>query len=369
MLNKNKTTVNKKRMTIRILTMALVLQMFSGFDVSASSNSKSSKDGEMGVQPNVMVDFNTESEYNNKITPKVNKKSDMVAIYKKANKKSDIVGYLPAGSIGKILVQYDDWTQVKSGDITGWVRTSKISDGYGMKEMTTEKEKLFNKVVKVKADVLRVREDASKQSEVVDMVTKGDELNLIDEKSDWVKTDLGFVSKDYVSTEIDFLSAISVDELNNSQTSNSNSDDGNNRNNLDFSDVPDNSDCSELRQEMVKWACTKLGCPYVYGGESFETGIDCSAYVRAIYAQFGMSLPRTSASQSVIAPGIDIEDIQPGDLLFYLNKSGRVGHVAMYIGDGKVINASTESTGVIIYDITYRTPYKIVNMIKHFGKE
>lgn len=119
----------------------------------------------------------------------------------------------------------------------------------------------------------------------------------------------------------------------------------------------------EKRQKVVEYALTFLGCPYRYGGNDPRTGVDCSGFVRYVLSNAaGVNISRTSASQAKEGVAISDVQMQAGDLLFY-SKGGRINHVAMYIGGGKVIHASTVKTGVKISQWNYRTPVKIVNVL------
>ena len=105
-----------------------------------------------------------------------------------------------------------------------------------------------------------------------------------------------------------------------------------------------------------------LGNPYVYGGTSLTNGADCSGFTMRIFEHFGVSIGRTSRDQASNGKQISLSEIQPGDLLFYA--SGKtINHVALYIGDGKIIHASTSKTGIIISNAYYRTPAKAVTFL------
>ena len=106
------------------------------------------------------------------------------------------------------------------------------------------------------------------------------------------------------------------------------------------------------RQAMISFAEQFLGGPYVWGGESLTNGCDCSGFTQQVYAQFGIALPRTSYEQAAVGVKIPKTEAVPGDLLFYA-RDGVVYHVLMYIGDGKAINASSSSTGIVISDVDY----------------
>jgi cell wall-associated NlpC family hydrolase len=116
-----------------------------------------------------------------------------------------------------------------------------------------------------------------------------------------------------------------------------------------------------LRAEIVEYACQFVGNPYVWGGTSLTKGADCSGFVMRIYEQFGYSLPRVSADQTKAGTRISVSDIQPGDLVFYGNP---VHHVAMYIGDGKIVHAANSRSGIVIGDLNGPgTPVSAITMI------
>ena len=119
---------------------------------------------------------------------------------------------------------------------------------------------------------------------------------------------------------------------------------------------------SATRNAMVAYAKQFLGNPYVYGGTDLYNGIDCSAYVQAIYKNFGYSIGRSSRDQAAQFKTIDSGSAQPGDLFFY-DSGGTINHVAMYIGNGQVIHASSSTTGIIISNAYYRTPCKVGKII------
>ncbi len=112
---------------------------------------------------------------------------------------------------------------------------------------------------------------------------------------------------------------------------------------------------SSSGSEIASFATQFVGNPYVYGGTSLTNGADCSGFTQSVFANFGISIPRTAAEQSQSGTAVSLDELEPGDLLFYSDGSG-IGHVTMYIGDDQVVHASTSSTGIIISDIGYRTP-------------
>ena len=112
---------------------------------------------------------------------------------------------------------------------------------------------------------------------------------------------------------------------------------------------------SSAGQAIVNFATQFVGNPYVWGGTSLTNGADCSGFTQSVFANFGISIPRTAAAQSGSGTPVDLSEIQAGDLLFYYGSSG-IGHVTIYMGNGQVVHASSPSTGIVISDYGYRTP-------------
>lgn len=119
---------------------------------------------------------------------------------------------------------------------------------------------------------------------------------------------------------------------------------------------------SSAGQQIADFATQFVGNPYVWGGESLTNGADCSGFTKAVYANFGVSLPHSAAAQSGYGTAVSYDQMQPGDLLFYDNGGG-IGHVSMYIGNGQVVHASSSTTGIKISSADYRTPVAIRRMV------
>ncbi len=118
-----------------------------------------------------------------------------------------------------------------------------------------------------------------------------------------------------------------------------------------------------LRKSIVNSALQYVGNAYVYGGNDPNTGVDCSGFTRYILSHIaGVYLSRTAASQSAQGQSVSADEARPGDLVFY-SSGGHVDHVAIYMGDGRIVHASNARTGIITSDMYYRTPVKIVNVL------
>jgi len=119
----------------------------------------------------------------------------------------------------------------------------------------------------------------------------------------------------------------------------------------------------ETRQSLVNYALQFVGGRYRAGGNDPHTGADCSGFVKYVMQYgAGVSMNRSSASQAMQGKVISSDQMQPGDLIFYSNGS-RINHVAMYIGEGQIVHASTYKTGIKVSPWNYRTPVKIVSML------
>ena len=168
-------------------------------------------------------------------------------------------------------------------------------------------------------------------------VANGEKLDVIEEDGEWVKVDLDgqevYVFGEYVEVSEDLDTALTITE------------------------VLYGEGVSHVRVELCEYAKQFVGNPYVWGGTSLTKGADCSGFVLSVFAKFGVELPHYSVSQSQEGTKVAIEDVLPGDLIFYSNGK-QINHVAIYIGNGQVVHASSPKTGIKISKYNYRTPVK-----------
>lgn len=135
-----------------------------------------------------------------------------------------------------------------------------------------------------------------------------------------------------------------------------NNDDNNDEGNSSGSESSDggssgssSSGGSAKGQEIANFACQFVGNPYVPGGTSLTEGADCSGFTMAVYNHFGLSLPRSSYAQAGYGREVSYSEAQPGDIIYY------GGHVGIYIGNGLIVHASTQATGIKISNALYRS--------------
>ena len=252
-----------------------------------------------------------------------------------------LVGKMPKNSACEILELLDGWAHITSGEVEGYVSLDYLLTGPDARLKANE---LARTVVVVNTDGLNVRDQASTDSAVLTQVPKGEELEYVETLDGWVGVSIddqvAYVSSDYVTVEEKLDTAITMTEL------------------LYGVGV------SDVRVELVEYAKTALGNPYVWGGTSLTKGADCSGFVLSVYKKFGIKLSHSSSAQSKEGTKISASELQPGDLIFYANSSGTINHVALYIGGGRVIHASSPSTGIKISKYNYRTPVKYVSILQ-----
>lgn len=268
---------------------------------------------------------------------------DYVNIRKAPNTNSKIKGKLYRGSAAKIIKTKGKWVKISSGSVTGYIRKDYLAIGAKAEKLADKFGKTVA-VVKKGTDTLNVRKKKSTEAGIVTQIGDGDSYVVKNEGSEWVKIKLsgsetGYVSKDYVSTKFRFNKAVSIQEEQSSSQSGSAS----------------GNSYSSRGAGVAGYALQFIGNPYVWGGSSLTNGADCSGFTMSVYAHFGYGLPHSSASQSGCGRAVSLSELQPGDLVFYRH-GGSIGHVALYIGGGRVVHAQCKRTGITTSSVNYRTP-------------
>lgn len=261
-------------------------------------------------------------------------------IRKEPDESARLVGKLPKNAACEIISSENGWAHISSGKVEGYVKEEYLLTGFDAKR---KGEELASAIAVSTADSLNIREMPTTEAEVVTQVAAGEILDIVEIQDDgWIRVYLDdeevYVSADYVEVKSDLNTAITMTELMYGEG------------------------VSDIRVDLCQFAKQFLGNPYVWGGTSLTKGADCSGFVKSVFGNFGVSLPRTSREQANTGTKISASDLQPGDLVFYA-KGGRVNHVAIYIGGGQVIHASSPKTGIKISSYNYRTPYKMTRVL------
>ena len=252
-----------------------------------------------------------------------------------------LVGKLPKNAACEIISSENGWAYITSGKVEGYVKEEYLLSGFGAEQKGKE---LARTVAVSSADALNIREEPSTDAEVVTRVAQGEELEIAEVLDNgWIKVYLDdeevYVSADYIDVKSDLPTAITMTELLYGQG------------------------VSDVRVDLCQYAKQFLGNPYVWGGTSLTGGADCSGFVLSVFKKYGVSLPHSSRAQANSGKSINASDLQPGDLVFYA-KGGTINHVAIYIGSGQVIHASSPKTGIKISSYNYRTPAKMVRILQ-----
>lgn len=289
----------------------------------------------------------------------------------------EIVGKLYDKSVGEFEEEVNGWYKITSGNCTGYVKAEYCVTG---DEAQALAKQVGTTYAVVNTTTLKVRQEASTESAVLGLVPIEEELVVVEELDGWVKVAIeegdGYVSREYVNLRTDFVHAESKAEEEarlaeeakereearaaaaaTEATRAAQAAEQTVQKQAQTEAVIEaaqataaSSAGSEMGKSVIDYATQFVGNPYVYGGTSLTNGTDCSGFVMSVYANFGVSLPHSSSA--LRSRGYDVGGLanaQPGDIVCYS------GHVALYIGNGQIVHASTSKTGIIISNANYRS--------------
>ena len=268
-----------------------------------------------------------------------------------------IIGKMTSKSAGEILEKTEDglWYKIKSGPVTGYVKSEFIVTGDAAKSEALEVAELM---AIVSTDKLNARTEPKTDAPLWTQISNSERYTVLKQLDGWVEIELDSTSA-YVATEfVDVRYALNeaikftpVEEK--AATTNKGGTSG----------KPGSAAGSSKRTQIANYATQFLGNPYVWGGTSLTKGADCSGFTMSVMAKFGVSLPHQSGAQAGRGKSIKSSEMRPGDLIFYTNSGGTINHVALYVGNGKVVHASNARDGIKMSTWNYRTPAKIVNVL------
>lgn len=255
--------------------------------------------------------------------------------------EAEVVGKMPDNAGCEIIEEDGEWTKIKSGKVEGYVKSEYLLSG---DEALAKAAEVKQTIATVNTTTLYVREEPNTDCKIITSMPIGEELEVVETLEGWVKinvdSDEGYVSSDYVDISVELPKAQTMTEVRYGQG------------------------VSDVRVSLVQYATQFVGNPYVWGGTSLTRGADCSGFVLSVFANYGISLPHSSRAQANCGARISASEAKPGDLFFYGNGSS-INHVAIYIGNGQVVHASSPKSGIKISGAYYRTPVKVVRIINN----
>ncbi len=259
-------------------------------------------------------------------------------IRKTPSTDGSIVGKLRKNDAAEVLGEENGFTKIKSGEVEGYVKSEYLYTG---EEALNAAKDAVQTVARITASAVNVRKEPSATSEKIGTAAKDSELIYVGEENGFARIDYNggdaYVSKDYVEIKKILTHAITITE------------------------ARYGAGVSDVRADLVNYAMRFLGNPYVWGGTSLTKGIDCSGFTMKIYERYGVSLPHYSVAQAQCGTRIKASQAKPGDLFFY--GGSRISHVAIYIGNGQVIHASSPRVGIIISSAYMSTPVAVVRLL------
>ena len=326
-----------------------------------------------------------------------------VNIRKKPGEDSEIIGKLYKGSKCDIIKDKGDWVKIESGNAKGYIKAEYLARGFDAEKLIDE---YGTKVAEVTVETLNVRFEANTDSRIATQIPMGEKLLVLKKKGDWYEVAIndgdedqitGWVSKDFVKVKIQWKHAITIKEekveeerkaaaeaaleaqqralaaeqaeqARQQQTTQRQTQTNNTQRVVQQPKVEEKVQTSvggsAKGQNIANFALNFVGNPYVWGGTSLTRGCDCSGFAMSVYANFGIGLNRTSRAQAGNGYAVGMNELQPGDLVFYAANGRSISHVAIYIGGGRVVHASTPRTGIIVSSVYHQSPYCARRIVK-----
>lgn len=303
---------------------------------------------------------------------------------KASERDGKIIAKLPSNAGCDILETTDDgWYKIRSGKITGYVKSEYILTGQQAEDKAMQVAKLM---AIANTDGVNVRSEPNTESSIWTQIASSEKFLVASQQDGWVEIELddstAFISSDYVDVKyglneaIPYTPVVEAPAKGNGSTGSSKPSGGTtSKPGKGGSSKPSGGSTndgaagssagsvSSKRAQIANYAVQFVGNPYVWGGTSLTNGADCSGFTMSIMAHFGVSLPHSSSAQAGCGRSIKSSQMRPGDLVFYSGSGGGINHVALYIGNGQVVHASSKRTGIKISSWNYRSPSKIVNVL------
>lgn len=282
----------------------------------------------------------------------INNSEQSIYIYAADNFNDMPIASLSSNGAGYVIENKGTVLKIESGNYSGYIKNTNLLIG---NEAWKKAEQEFDKQARIKSNTVMVYEDKEMQGRVVDLVGKGDEISILEEDDETLEVmTLNNIDGFITSADAEVTPVFNYAEAVENEAFYDSDPDGLGTNSSDEEyDLWQGIEVSAVSGEaIVAYACQFVGNPYIWGEESLTEGTDCSGFVQSVYANFGISLPRTSKEQRSsgieICKGWNEEKAIPGDLVCY------DGHIAIYVGNGQIVHAANKRDGIKISRADYR---------------
>ena len=216
------------------------------------------------------------------------------------DKNSDWTGKLYEGSVLKVVERSDEWTKIESGNVVGYIETENLISG--------------------KAAIEKAKEFLTEKYPDTDVIT-------LDEETIENRFTASETKEEEAARKAAEEAARKAAEA--------------------ARKAAEREALRAKGQSVVNFAKQFIGNPYVFGGTSLTNGTDCSGFVKSVYANFGIYMPRTSYAMRSVGRAVSYSEMLPGDIICYS------GHVGIYAGNGQIVNAIDSARGIGMSSVTY----------------
>ncbi len=359
----------------KAVALSSAFVMYCSCNTSAASYITATDDGELDLYNALVISSSSSGETISKLSDlssiyqlSVSKKNDYletqiakvyseeqdsIPVFVSPDLDSSQIGEIPSGSAVIIYQTVGDFAQILFKDTVGFISNENIT-AFSTTTSTTKYAKITS------PSGLNVRSAPSTQADILAVLPTNAYAKVLEVLEGWYKIEIedsniiGYIGSSY---------AILQDTIDNSSSSYDDENEDIEDIDEDVDSEEDNADDNDedtyintespTGQDIVNYAKSFLGTPYVYGGTDLSTGTDCSGFTYSVFEHFNITLNRRSADQYLNGVSVSKDELMPGDLIFFtFTEGGDIGHVAIYIGDGQYIHSTdTDNKGVTISDL------------------
>ena len=282
---------------------------------------------------------------NNKVTTYLNVRVEPSA-------EATILGKLYKNNAATVLEDLGDWYKISTGNMTGYIAAEYVTVG---DEDVCKAAATMTAVITTNA--LRLRKQPSTSAGVHTLLGTGQKVSVLEDNGDgWLKIKyksyIGYISADYADVTLTYTYGETLEEekarIAAEKAAKKAAEEAakkkaeEEKKKQEAANKVYKEPTGSSGQAVIDYALQFVGNRYVWGGESLTNGVDCSGFVMKIYEKFGISLPHSSYKLRSVGRAVKESELQPGDIICYS------GHVALYMGNGKIVHASNKKDGIKI---------------------